>query len=137
MKEIKNINTLYLEDYDVYVNPYLTYSQIQQIVNAIKMCSDWSTKQTNIDMLILYHVTDITKETLEKYTHDELLQSGLIDEVCKKIKNLDQLYKAISWSEGSNCVERLIGDFLGQMNSVVDTAIKENLSKNKGKIAKK
>ena len=36
MKEIKAMDKVYLEEYDVHVNPYLTYAQIQAIVNGVK-----------------------------------------------------------------------------------------------------
>ena len=39
MKEIKGNQTVYLEDYDVTVNKYLTYAQIQQIANAVVAAS--------------------------------------------------------------------------------------------------
>ena len=50
-------------------------------------------------MLVLYHVTNITSEELENIGHDTILQSGLLDEVYKIIKNIDQIYKGIDYSE--------------------------------------
>lgn len=127
MKDIRAIQKIWLEDYDVYVNPYLTYPQIQQIVTDTKGFQDWSTRQTNIDILLLYHVTDIGKEMLEKYTHDELVSSGLIAEVYKVVKNIDQLYEAMKWTEGATHTERLVGEFLQQMNSAINKAMLEQL----------
>ena len=90
MKEIKT-EVVYSQKYDININRYLTYAQIQQIVNAIEAASEsddsWSTRQTNIDMLVLFHATDIGKEKLEEIGHEALLTCGLIDEVNNTIDN--------------------------------------------------
>lgn len=99
MKEIKSLDKIYLKDFDVYVNQYLTYAQIQQIINSTLKLESWAERQQNIDMLVLYHVTNITSEELENIGHDTILQSGLLDEVYKIIKNIDQIYKGIDYSE--------------------------------------
>lgn len=118
MKELTTLNRVHLKDYDVYVNQYLDYAQIQQIVNSIKYLEDWSVRMTNIDMLILLHTTDIEKENLEKYSHEYLLQTGLIQEVKKNIKNLGQLYEAIEWTEGKNKMQRIFTSLAGQLEKI-------------------
>ena len=128
MKDLVNKDKIYLEDFDVYVNPYLTYAQIQQIVDGISTLSTWSEKKTSLDMLVLYHVTDIGQEKLEKYTHNQLLESGLIDKVFQCIENIDQLYKAIQWTNGETYLERLLGNFIQQMNAITASAL-ENVQK--------
>lgn len=127
MKDIKNINRVYLDEYEVYVNPYLDYAQIQQIVNGTMMASDWAERQTNIDMLLLYHTTDIGKETIAQYGHEALLQSGLIGEVKKNIRNLNQLYQAIEWTEGATNVQRTLGKLITQLNQFSMQSIKDQL----------
>ena len=99
MKEIKSLDKIYLKDFDVYVNQYLTYAQIQQIINSTLKLDSWAERQQNIDMLVLYHVTNITSEELENIGHDTILQSGLLDEVCKMVKNINDIYKGIDYSE--------------------------------------
>ena len=99
MKEIKSLDKIYLKDFDVYVNQYLTYAQIQQIINSTLKLDSWAERQQNIDMLVLYHVTNITSEELENIGHDTILQSGLLDEVYKMVKNINDIYKGIDYSE--------------------------------------
>ena len=99
MKEIKVKDKIYLEEYDIYVNPYLTYSQIQKIVEATQQQTVWAFRQQNIDMLVLLYATDIGKENLEKNTHDVLLSSGLIEAVFNSIINIKTLYEAINYTE--------------------------------------
>jgi len=99
MKEIKAITPYESEQFDITVNRYLTYAQIQQIINAVvKMDNNWAERQQNIDMLVLDHATNIGAEKLQQIGHDTLLQSGLIDEVRDHICNLTDLYEAINWT---------------------------------------
>ena len=123
MKEIKGNQTVYLEDYDVTVNKYLTYAQIQQIANAVVAASvndsddTWANRQTNIDMLMLYHATDIGKEKLEEIGHDDLLTSGLIDAVRYRIENIYSVNDAIDYIENN---QRAINKLLKSLPKVLE-----------------
>ena len=123
MKEIKGNQTVYLEDYDITVNKYLTYAQVQQIANAVVGSSaddsedTWANRQTSIDMLMLYHATDITKEELEKVGHDDLLTSGLIQAVREQIKNYYEIFEAINYIEDN---QRAIGKMLKSLPKILE-----------------
>ena len=123
MKEIKGNQTVYLEDYDITVNKYLTYAQIQQIANAVVAASvndsddTWANRQTNIDMLMLYHATDIGKEKLEEIGHDDLLTSGLIEAVRYRIENLYNIDAAIDYIENN---QRAINKLLKSLPKVLE-----------------
>lgn len=123
MKEIKGNQTVYLEDYDITVNKYLTYAQIQQIANAVVAASvndaddTWANRQTNIDMLMLYHATDIGKEKLEEIGHDNLLTSGLIEAVRYRIENLYDINDAIDYIENN---QRAINKLLKSLPKVLE-----------------
>ena len=123
MKEIKGNRTVYLEDYDVTVNKYLTYAQIQQIANAVVAASandaddTWANRETNIDMLVLYHATDIGKEKLEEIGHDALLTSGLIEAVRCCIENLYNVDEAIDYIENN---QRAINKMLKSLPKILE-----------------
>ena len=123
MKEIKGNQTVYLEDYDITVNKYLTYAQVQQIANAVVAASmddsddTWANRQTNIDMLMLYHATDIGKEKLEEIGHDDLLTSGLIESVRCCIENLYDVDDAINYIEDN---QRAIGKLLKSLPKILE-----------------
>ena len=123
MKEIKGNQTVYLEDYDITVNKYLTYAQIQQIANAVVAASvndaddTWANRQTNIDMLMLYHATDIGKENLEEIGHDALLTSGLIEAVRCRIENLYNVDEAIDYIENN---QRAINKMLKSLPKILE-----------------
>ena len=126
MKEIKNIGKVYLDKFDVYVEPYLTYAQIQQIVRSIVTQDDWAVRQQTIDMLLLYHLTDIPKEELEKVGHDDLLKSGLIDEVKSVIKNLNQIQEALDYTQSLPRALKQIADKLPEFKKIIQEAIVKN-----------
>ena len=123
MKEIKGNQTVYLEDYDVTVNKYLTYAQIQQIANAVVAASvndsddTWANRETNTDMLMLYHATDIGKEKLEEIGHDALLTSGLIEAVRCCIENLYNVDEAIDYIENN---QRAINKMLKSLPKILE-----------------
>ena len=123
MKEIKGNQTVYLEDYDITVNKYLTYAQIQQIANAVVEASandsedTWANRETNFDMLMLYHATDIGKEKLEEIGHDALLTSGLIEAVRCSIENLYNVDEAIDYIENN---QRAINKLLKSLPKILE-----------------
>lgn len=125
MKEIKAMDKVYLEEYDVYVNPYLTYAQIQAIVNGVKGLDGWAEREQNIDMCVLAFATDIPTEKLEELGHDALLQSGLIHAVCGEIKNLFSVYEAIEYTESTKRALAQIIKALPKYQEQLDAVVKK------------
>ncbi len=99
MKEIKAFTDKYFEEYDIHVKKYLTYAEIQAIVNSVKQFDSWAERNVNIDVLLIHYATDIADKEIEAVGHDKLLQSGLIDVVKDNIVNLQDVYTAISFEE--------------------------------------
>ena len=131
MKEIKAMDKVYLEKYDVHVNPYLTYAQIQAIVNGVKGLDSWAEREQNIDMCVLAFATDIPTEKLEELGHDALLQSGLINAVMWEIKNLHRVYGAIEYTESTKRALAQIIKALPKYQEQLDAVVKKygNLTK--------
>ena len=125
MKEIKAMDKAYLDGYDVYVNPYLTYAQIQAIVNGVKSLDSWAEREQNIDMCVLAFATDIPTEKLEELGHDALLQSGLINAVCGEIKNLFSVYEAIEYTESTKRALAQIIKALPKYQEQLDAVVKK------------
>ena len=98
MIAIKELDKIYLEDFDIYVKRYLTYAEIQSIVDALEKLEKWSDRQTVVDLLILTYATNMDKEQLKNTPHDVLLSSGLIEQVTGCIENLYQLTDAIAFN---------------------------------------
>lgn len=125
MKEIKAMDEVYLEKYDVHVNPYLTYAQIQAIVNGVKGLDSWAERAQNIDMCVLAFATDIPTEKLEELGHDALLQSGLINAVMWEIKNLHRVYGAIEYTESTKRALAQIIKALPKYQEQLDAVVKK------------
>ena len=123
MAIIPEKKTVYLEEYGVTVNRYLTYAQIQQIVEATMKFHTWAERQQNIDMLMLVHATDMSVEEIEKYTHDELVQSGLIDKVASNVENIWDINNALEYHEST---QRALAQILTEVNKIMDTPVGKN-----------
>ena len=127
LKEIKR-KTHYIEEFDINVNDYLTYAEIQVIVNGIIKFDTWSERQTNIDMLVLNFATDIGAEKLQEIGHEALLESGLIDEVNNHIVNYTQIYEGIRYTESIvkalNDIVKLFPQYQKQIEAVMKDASK-------------
>lgn len=96
---IKEVTPVVLKEYDVTVVPYLTYSQIQNIVNNVNQFTEWAERETIIDAMVVCYAAGISMEEFEKYGHDELLCCGFIDAVKNHVKNLKLVYKAVAFNE--------------------------------------
>lgn len=108
MKELKKPENVYLEEYDISVKPYLSYDEIQVILNAVDKFDKWSERQTNIDVLVLYFCTDIGKDKIEEIGHETLLVSGLIDAVQGHIVNMNEVYVGIAYNDSIGREMKLI-----------------------------
>ena len=120
MKELIADKKVYLEGYDVSVSTYLTYAQIQQIANATVQLDTWAERQQNIDMLVLLHATDIETETLMNTDADIFLTSGLVRKVKGIIRNYNDIYEAIKYTESAqNTIKNFI-KVLGNLPTLED-----------------
>ena len=125
------IPTVYLEEYGINVKQYLTYSQIQTIINDTealmqhvetdektgnqRVSNSWAERQTNIDMLVMLFATDIDPDELGKFGHVALLQNGVIDAVKSKIINYWQIEEGFKYTEAWDKVLINIVKQLGSM----------------------
>lgn len=128
MKEIKNLEPVYLEQYDIHVNRYLTYAQIQQIVNAVIQFDTWAERQQNIDMLILFHATDMDSKKIEEIGIDTLLASGLVANVKNCIHNYYNIFEALNYTES---IQRSLAQISRELPRYMDKV--EDVIKNGGK----
>lgn len=98
MKELKT-KKIYLEEYGVEVKPYLTYAEVQLIINGIKKFGTWSEREIHKDMMLMVYATDIEANVLEEIGHDKLLQSGLIDAVRYSVVNFEDIDRGVAYEE--------------------------------------
>lgn len=114
MKEIKEREMLYLEEYDIKVKPYLTYSEIFTINESVLRADTWAEKKTTADIFILYFATDMKGEDIDEIGHAKLLQSGLIDAVKSKIVNIHEVQACVKYTTS---IERSLSQILKILNA--------------------
>ena len=125
MKEnIMSKEPVEIKEYGIKVNQYLTYSQIQSIVDGLKKLNSWEERQQSIDMCILYFATDLKKEEIEAHDHDYWLKTGVIEEVHDRIENIFQLYDAIKYEESLQKSITQIARELPRFSNKVDEVMK-------------
>lgn len=122
MKELKKPENVYLEKYDISVKTYLSYDEIQVILNAVEQFDTWSERQTNIDVLMLYFCTDIGKDKIEEIGHELLLSSGLIDDVRREVLNMNEVYAGLAYNDSISREMKLIMKDLKKIAGVGDKA---------------
>lgn len=127
MIKVQEVNLI---EKEITVNPYLTYAQIQNIVNAVCNFDNWADREQNIDILLLYYVTNLTKEEIEEYGHEALLQSGIIDEVKANVKNLGQIHDALAYTQS---VEKSLTSISKHLPEVIKDVMKKNGAKSSKK----
>lgn len=123
-----NLQEVNLIEKEITVNPYLTYSQIQNIVNAVCQFDSWADREQNMDVLLLYYTTNLSKEDIEEYGHEALLQSGIIDEVRANVKNFGQIREAIAYTQS---VEKSLAAISKQLPKIVEDVKKNGLKPSK------
>ena len=123
-----NLQEVNLIEKEITVNPYLTYSQIQNIVNAVCQLDSWADREQNMDVLLLYYTTNLSKEDIEEYGHEALLQSGIIDEVRANVKNFGQIREAIAYTQS---VEKSLAAISKQLPKIVEDVKKNGLKPSK------
>lgn len=87
MVELKE-KVIHSTTYDINIRQYLTYAQIQQIVNAVEMASkeddSWSARQTNIDgnalsIGVLIEILDAINSLLSATSNGHLITGNSTD----------------------------------------------------------
>ena len=101
MKQLEKAKDIYLKEYEVNVHPYLKLAQVELIVKGV--CSldnnDFAERKMNEDILLLFHATDITMEEIEATPYEDFVESGLIDAVKAKVKNIHLIKEGLEYAE--------------------------------------
>ena len=126
MKELKGLKTIYLDNYDIEVKQYLSLSQIQKIINEVIQVDTFEERENVIDYLLLVYCTNIGQEKIDELGPDILIESGLVDEVKKNIKNIDKLIEGIGYSESTG---KALRDISKKLPNDLSELINSDISK--------
>lgn len=126
MKELKELDCIYSQKFDINIKPYLSLSQIQKIINEVLQVNNFEERESIIDYLILCYATDIGQKKVDELGPDILLQSGLIDEVKNNIKNLNKLFEGITYHESAGKALREIAKKLPEdLNEMMKDVVRK------------
>jgi len=126
MKELKELGSIYLKDFDVEVYPYLSLSQIQKIINEVLLVDNFEERESIIDYLILCYSTNIDKKIIDDLGSDIFIKSGLMDKVKENIINLDKLIEGIEYHESTGKALRMIAKNIpNDFNNILKNGISE------------
>lgn len=126
MKELKELSSIYLKDFDVEVYPYLSLSQIQKIINEVLLVDNFEERESIIDYLILCYSTNIDKKIIDDLGSDIFIKSGLMDRVKENIINLDKLIEGIEYHESAGKALRMIAKNIpSDFNNILKNGISE------------
>lgn len=81
------------------VKRYLTYSQIQNIINTVMQYQTWAERQTIIDEMVICYTTDLTQEEVEEKTMDYFVQCGLVDYLHYTVENYFDIFEGLKYHE--------------------------------------
>lgn len=99
---------------------YLTYAEIQNIVDQVVKSNVWSDRQQIIDMLMLCYCTDIGQDKIAEVGHERLLVDGVIDDVRGQVKNYYQIRQALQYTESTaRAIMQLSTEFLPKLQKAL------------------
>lgn len=81
------------------VKVYLTYSQIQNIINTVMQYQTWAERQTVIDMMVICYTTDLPQKEVEEKGIDYFVQSGFVDWLHYNIENYYDIFDGLKYHE--------------------------------------
>lgn len=98
MKELKE-QTSYIDDFDVNVKHYLTLGEIDEIAMEVAKLGTFLEREQMICYKVLCYCTDIGEDVIAELDPDEIIKSGLWDNVESEIYNFYAIHAAIKFYE--------------------------------------
>lgn len=81
MLELKYDNKIHLDKWDIDVIPYLSMKNMESIINHLISCENGLQREMALIADILVACTDIYSDKKVDYTYEEILYSGLWDDI--------------------------------------------------------
>lgn len=116
MKELKKAERIYLEEFDINVDTYLSLSDIMNIVHGALGYSNLVERDVFIAMVTLQCATDISENEIDALDEDLIFTSGLVDAVVGCIANYNLIDFYINKYEG---MDYKIAEFIEVLNQSI------------------
>lgn len=81
MLELKYDNKIHLDKWDIDVIPYLSMKNMESIINHLISCENGLQREMALIADVLVACTDIYSDKKADYTYEEILYSGLWDDI--------------------------------------------------------
>lgn len=108
---------VYLKEYDINVNPYLTPTQVEDIAKTVINLNSWLEREQMICYKVLCCATDIGESEIEELDPDMIASSGLYSEVMLHIINFSDIHNAIKHYESP---VRMLADIAQNMPELLE-----------------
>lgn len=131
MKELKPIDKVYLEDYDLYVKKYLTLAEIQNIVDNIMQFDTWAEREKTKNLMIFIYATGIgqNEEEVNKIDYDLYAENGVFKAINTIIENVDLIDEGLKYSESTMRALYQISEHLPELLKPIEKVVNERTKK--------
>lgn len=127
MKELKPIETIYLEKYDLHVKPFLTLAEIQNIVNNIMQFDTWAEREKTKNLMIFLYATDYgqDEDKVNEIDYDLFAQNEVFDTVNDLVFNTYLVDEALKYSESTMRALYQISEHLPELLAPLQKVVKK------------
>ena len=100
MKELKRIEDVYIEEFDLYVKKYLTLAQIENIAQNVAQFETWAEREQTKNLMTFTYATGIEgdEEKVNAIDYDLYQENGVFEKVNATIANSCLIDKAIEYT---------------------------------------
>lgn len=131
MKELKPIDKVYLEDYDLYVKKYLTLAEIQNIVDNIMQFDTWAEREKTKNLMIFIYATGIgqNEDKVNEIDYELYVENGVFTAVRHAVENTHLIESALRYSESTMRALYQIVDHLPELLQPIEKVVNERVKK--------
>lgn len=125
MKELKEA-IVHSDRFDIDIKRFLTYAQIQKIIETTIPLKTWALRKTNIDLMVLCYATNMDIDEIQKIGIDKFVESGLMEEVCYTVENYDSINDGLIYHES---IAKALFELSEKLPEIKETLNKELIKK--------
>lgn len=123
MLELKYNNKIHLDKWDIDVVPYLTVENMEAIINDLINCSNGMERKMRLIADVIVACTDLYDDDDANYTYEQVLYSGLWDDMlescpylCDNIKTIENEVK--EWLSAERAIMTFFDTITSKVNNL-------------------
>lgn len=123
MLELKYDNKVHLDKWNIDVAPYLTIENMESIINDLVNCSNGIERKMRLIADIIVACTDLYDDEDAHYTYEEILYSGLWDdmlEACPYLRaNIETIENEVkNWLSAERAIMTFLDSITAKINDL-------------------